>query len=142
MRRGFTLVEIVTAISILGILAVIFVTKWDTWLDRLAVARAGYEIAAFYQTARFGAIYRSSRVRIELTPDSLRAVYEGVADSTFLAVEGPAAQGVSLSASRAVIWVHPSGVGAAGANTKIVLRRGMAAESLTTSRIGRLKRWR
>jgi len=142
MRHGFSLVEMVMAVALLGLMMVILVTKWGGWLDRLAVSRAGAELAAFYQTAQLAASYRSTRVRIELGPDSLRAVYEGVADSTFLAEAGPRAQHVELTATRRVIWIHPGGFGAAGANTKVVLRRGLAAESLTTSRLGRLRRWR
>jgi hypothetical protein len=48
---------------------------------------------------------------------------------------------VSFRASRPVIRLYPNGFGLGAANTKIVLERGAAAESLTTSRLGRLKRW-
>ena len=96
----------------------------------------------FYHRARFAAIFRAQRVRIEFGQDSLRATLEGVEDSTFLVWPGPARHRVELTSSREVIRIHPNGFGWGGANTKLVVRRGMAAESLTTSRLGRLKRWR
>ncbi len=54
---------------------------------------------------------------------------------------GPARHGVTLTASRSVIRIYSNGMGLGAANTKLVVRRGAAAESLTTSRLGRLKRW-
>jgi hypothetical protein len=69
------------------------------------------------------------------------AVYEAALDSTFLVRPGPARHGVVLLASRAVIRLDPTGLGFGAANSTLVLRRGAVAESLTTSRLGRLKRW-
>lgn len=129
-------------LAIIGVLSALALPRTAGWLDRIAVSRAGGEIAAFYQTARFGAIFRSQRVRLELGPDSLRAVFEGPADSVFLRWPGPARHRVGLTVTRATIRIQSNGLGLGAANTKVVLRRGMAAESLTTSRLGRLKRWR
>jgi hypothetical protein len=110
-------------------------------LDGLAVRRAVDETMVFYGAARLGALVRGSRVRIEFTPDSMIAVYETSSDSVFLRRAGPAQNGVDLSSSRTVIRIHPNGIGSGGSNTKLVFRRGEYAESLTTSRLGRLKKW-
>ncbi len=142
MRRGVTLPELMVVLVLLGILAGMLVPRIGGWLDRLAVDRAAVELASFYHRARFAAVFRSRRVRLEFGPDSLRAVYETVTESTALTAPGPARHGVSLRVSRPVIRIHPNGVGWGAANTKLVLWRGAAAESLTTSRIGRIKRWR
>jgi hypothetical protein len=91
-------------------------------------------LAAFYELARLEAIYRAARVRLEFGAESLRAIL-------VLARTGPSRHGVGLSASRYVIRIHPNGLGFGGANTTLVLRRGSVRESLTTSRLGRL-RWR
>jgi hypothetical protein len=98
-------------------------------------------LVIFYGHARMSAIFRGRQVRLEFGPDTLRAVFEGVADSVFLVRPGPRRHGVSLRASRAVIRIYPNGLGRGAANTKLVVQRGVAAESLTTSRMGRLKRW-
>jgi prepilin-type N-terminal cleavage/methylation domain-containing protein len=141
MRTGVTLVELMVVLAVTGILTALALPRMSGWKDRLAVSRAGTELVSFYQTARLSAIYRSQRVRLELGGDSLRAVFEGATDSVFLRWPGPRQHGVRASVSRPVIWIQPNGLGFGAANTKIVLRRGAAAESLTTSRLGRLRRW-
>ena len=142
MRRGVTLAEMAMVLAIVGIVSAMAYPRVAGWLDRLAVSRATNEVAAFYQTARFSAILRAQRVRMEFRADSLIATFEGPSDSVFLHWPGPLHQGVMLTATRDSISIQPNGLGFGAANTKIVLRRGMAAESLTTSRVGRLKRWR
>jgi prepilin-type N-terminal cleavage/methylation domain-containing protein len=139
---GVTLIELAIVLAIAGLLAAVGVPRVSRWMDRLAVDRAGSEIAVFYARARLAAVFRSTRVRLEFSQDSLIAAYEGPADSAFLRWSGPARHGVSLEVTRPVIRIHPTGVGWGAANTKLVLTRGAAAESLTTSRLGRLKRWR
>ncbi len=142
MARGFTLIEVLTVVVIIGILAAIGTPRAVKTLDRLAVGRAMNETIAFYRTARLAAVLNGRRVRIEFSPDDLRAVFEGSSDSTFLVASGPATHGVSLKVSRPVIRFQATGLGLGGANTKLVLRRGAAADSLATSRLGRIRRIR
>ena len=141
MRRGVTLAELAVVLAIVGTLCALALPRVTRWLDWIAVDRATTEVASFYATARFAAIYRDQRVRLEFRADSLRAVFEGVTDSVFLRRPGPARRAVRLTASRAIVRIGPTGLGFGAANTKLVLRRGAVAESLTTSRLGRLKRW-
>jgi prepilin-type N-terminal cleavage/methylation domain-containing protein len=142
MRRGVTLLEMIMVLAMVGILCALAFPRVAGWLDELAVSRATNEVASFYQTARIGAVFHSQRVRLEFDPDTLRAVFEGWPEAEYLTWPGPARLGVSLMASRVAIRIQPNGLGLGAANTKLVLRRGMAAESLTTSRLGRLRRWR
>jgi Tfp pilus assembly protein FimT len=142
MKKGFSIIEIVAILALMGIILSMVVPKAAKGFDRLRVGNATAAVASFYGGARFGAILRGTPVRIEFGADSLRAFYEGGADSLFLFVDGPAHHGVNMIVSRNVIRIHPNGVGWGGANTKLVLWRGEAAESLTTSRLGRMKRWR
>jgi prepilin-type N-terminal cleavage/methylation domain-containing protein len=140
VRRGVTLPEIATVLAIIGVVATVAAPHVGRWRDRTAVRRAATEMAAFYELARLEAIYRAARVRLEFGTDSLRAVLEDGSDSVVLARAGPSRHGVSFTASRSVIRIHPNGLGFGGANTTLVLRRGSVRESLTTSRLGRL-RW-
>jgi prepilin-type N-terminal cleavage/methylation domain-containing protein len=141
MPRGFSLIELVATMTVAGILLALAVPRWAQFEDGVAVRQAALEVATFYQAARHAAIRRATRVRIELQRDSLRAVFEGATDSTFLVWAGPSRHGVGLDATRAVIRLNPTGLGYGAANSTIVLQRGAVAESLTTSRLGRLKRW-
>lgn len=141
MHRGVTLVEVLMVVTLVGVLSALGAPRVFRVQDRIVVGRAAADAASFYHTARYGAILRARTVRIEFGADTLRAVYEGMADSTFLLRPGPRRHGVSLAVSRAVIRVGPNGIGYGAANTTLVLRRGEAADTLTTSRLGRLKRW-
>jgi prepilin-type N-terminal cleavage/methylation domain-containing protein len=141
MSRGFSLLELLVVLVIVGVLVALVAPRWATQRDRLAVHRATTEVAGFYHAARYAAILRARQVRLEFATNALHATYEGRADSTFLVRAGPGRHGVTLEASRPVIRIGPDGLGAGAANTRLVLRRGAAADTLTTSRLGRLRRW-
>lgn len=136
-----TLPELLAVLALIAILAALAVPRVVSRADRVAVRRVAVELERFYDRARLEAMYRGSRVRLEFDPDALRAVLEDGSDSVALLRTGPASHGVVLTSSRPVIRIHPNGLGAGGANTRLVVRRGSAAESLTTSRLGRLRRW-
>lgn len=139
--RGMSLVELVIVMGMVGLLTLVSAPRLARWRDRHAVHRAVYELAALHDRARFAAIARATRVRLELSAAEVRAVYEGATDSLAFVWPGPARHGVQARFSRTVLRVGPLGLGLGGSNTKVVLWRGAAAESLTTSRLGRLKRW-
>ncbi len=142
MTRAFTLTEVLIVIIILGIVAGLAAPRAAKWRDRMAVNRAADEMALFYQRVRFGAVLKSATVRIEFGSDRLTAESENPSVDLTLSVPGPARRRVDLEVSRPIIRLHPNGLGLGPANTKLVLRRGEAAESLTVSRLGRLKRWK
>jgi prepilin-type N-terminal cleavage/methylation domain-containing protein len=148
MQRGFTLLEIAAALVILGVFAALIGPRVNSWSDRIAVGRAMEDFRSVYLKARMAAIYGSVRVRVVISSDSLVAVAEtgpsvaeNATDSVLFRIRGPNYHGVSMVATRNLIRFYPIGIGLGGSNTKIVLRRGVAAESLTVSRLGRLKRW-
>lgn len=133
--------ELVMATVVMGLVLLVAMPIARAWRDQSAVRLATSETMAFYHAARHAALVRGTRVRVRFAQDSLVAVFEGVRDSAFLNRPGPGVHGVTLTASRWEFRIHPNGLGRAGANTALVLRRGEAAESLTTSRLGRLRRW-
>jgi len=140
MRRGFSLLELVVVLGVTGTLLALsgprLVRRWES----AVVRQASGEAISFYHTGRYAAILRATRVRLEFGPDTLKAVYEGLTDSTFLKRPGPSRLGVALTASRPVIEIAPNGLGWGAANTTLIFRRGTAADTLTTSRLGRLRR--
>ena len=141
MWRGFSIVEVAVVLGIVGLGLVLMSPGLASWLDSIATRRAAEEVMGFYHQARFAALVQATPVRIDFDSDTLRAAYEGGRDSTFLLVPGPAHYGVVFTVSRSTIRIQANGWGWGVANTKLVFRRGAAAESLTTSRLGRMKRW-
>ena len=135
------MIELTIVLVVVGVLTGLAAPRIAGYVDRLAVNRAEAETAAFYNRARIAAVYRAVRVRICFAGDSLTAVAEGATDSIVGKVRGPERYGVALTASRAEIRLYPNGLGLGAANTKLVFRRGTAADSLTISRLGRLRRW-
>lgn len=135
------MLEMSIVLVVIGVMTGLAAPRLAGYVDRIAVKRAENETAAFYGRARIAAVYRAVRVRIGFTGDSLYAIAEGVVDSSIERIPGPIRHGVTLTASRAVIRIYPNGLGLGAANTKLVFRRGEAADSVTISRLGRLRRW-
>jgi Tfp pilus assembly protein FimT len=134
-------VETVIVLALMGVLALVAVPRVRDWQDRLAVDRATAEVMAFYSRARIAGVMRAAAVEVVFRGDTLVARLRWGRDSLTLGMPGPTRRRVTLAASRSRIRLQANGVGWGAANTKLVLRRGAAAESLTTSRLGRLKRW-
>lgn len=141
MQKGVTLLELLTVLALLGFIAGLAAPALVGWSDRLSVGRAVEEVMGFHRRARLQAVFGSLFVREAITPDSMIATVLGAPDSVIARGAGPRRLGVSLVASRSVIRIYPNGLGLGGSNTKIVLRKGAAAESLTVSRLGRIRRW-
>ena len=142
MRRGFSLIELILGLALLGILCAVAIPRLGDQLDRLAVRRAVGEAWSFYQAARFSALVRGSAVRLHFRPDSLIAAYELARDSVFLSRPGPGQDRVEMLGSKLVTRLHANGLGAGAANLTLTFRRGRYQEKLTLSRLGRLRRWR
>ena len=141
MRHGFTLLEISIVLVVGALLAALVFPSARRTLDQIATDRASSEVLMFYNEVRMAAVSRATAVEIAFSEDTLWATYRGVRDSLFRVVPGPARFGVSMDVRRSIIMIYPTGLGWGAANTKLVFRRGEAAESLTTSRLGRIKRW-
>lgn len=137
MRSGLTLLEILIACTVLGLMAAVAVPSVRGSLDRMAVRRAGAEMVRFYREARVLAIRRAAPVRVRLDQDSLVGT---LAETMVLNRAGPGAFGVKLTVTRSEFAFGPAGVAWGPANTRITLRRGAAVDEYVTSRLGRLRR--
>jgi Tfp pilus assembly protein FimT len=141
MGKGFTLLELTFAIFVILTIVGLAFPRISGTFDQIATDRALSEVLSFYHEARLAAIWRSTAVEIEFGEDTLRATFKGLSDSLFVTAPGPQSHRVQMVVSRRKIRIYPTGIGWGAANTKLVFTRGAAAESLTTSRLGRVKRW-
>lgn len=133
--------ELLTVTVILGVLASVVTPPLARWLDRAAVHEGSDRYAALHETTRQLAIARGSLARLELQPALKSATVSwrraGTAWDTILSRPLGSAR---LLASRRIITFGPHGIGFGASNTRIIFSRGAAAETLTVSRTGRLKR--
>src|SRR5262249_22726935 len=111
---------------------------WD-WLE---TERAARDVMTALAVGRNGAVMQSTRARIIIASDTLRIdrLFAGGL-TPWWRRPGPASHGVTLEVSNPIVTFGPTGMGWGVSNTRIVLRRGSQAETITTSRVGRVKRW-
>jgi len=141
MRYGYSLIELITVVVLMVIIAAIALPPLARQLDAAAVNEAAERYLSAHHSARKLAMARGRLVRLEL--DTARG-------TAALAVRRPPAGWdtveirpfgtAQLETSQPVITFAPWGVGFGLSNSRIVFRRGQAAETLTVSRTGRVRR--
>lgn len=139
--RGVTLPELLIVLVIVGVIAAIIVPPLGRTLDRIAVEEAASRYRALHEQARSLAISRARPSRVELDSARREAVIalrrsQAIWDTVDVRSLGRA----RLSASQTMVTFSPLGIGFGASNTRIVFTSGAAAETVTVSRTGRLKR--
>jgi Tfp pilus assembly protein FimT len=140
--RGATLPELTSVILILGVMASVAVPPARRFVDRASVAAAADRYSAAHELTRHTAIARGRLARYEVDRGALRLTLSlrnprGTWDTLRLFHLGE----VQLTVSQPTVTFNPLGIGSGASNTTVVLSRGAAAETLTVSRTGRLRRW-
>ena len=139
--RGFTLVELIVVLLILSVAASLSVPRLGSALDRIATDAAARDVTTALATARAAAVLQGTRARLRIAADSLRVDRESAQGwEPYARWPGPAASGVDLRVSNPEIVFGPLGLGWGLANTRVELRRGSQIETITTSRLGRVRR--
>jgi Tfp pilus assembly protein FimT len=139
MRPGTTLVEVGIVLALAALVLAMGLPRWRDYLDRAAVAAASNSAAAALDAARHAAARGGilTAVRVDQTRNSL-TVSSG--SDTLLLLPLGRVHSVTLRASRDSITFAPNGFGYGAANTRLIIVRGAAAETLTVSRLGRIRR--
>lgn len=137
--RAFTLLELVLVLCILGVVTAIATPKLLGALDHIAARGAVSDAAAMLSLARQLALTRSVRTTVSI--DTATAVITIRAGPLLThSRDERAAHGVRLSASRASVTYTQLGTALGVSNLTLVATRGAAAETLTVSRLGRVRR--
>lgn len=139
MRRGATLPELILALAIVGILGTIVIPRAVGLRDRMSVRAAALETVSTFALARRWAISRSSRTAITFDTATAAVIVRSFSD-TIARRRLASSHGVTLSASRDSMAYAPNGLGYGASNLTVVLRRGVAAETIVVSRLGRVRR--
>ena len=142
MSKGFTLLEMMVVLAIVGVLLGIWLPRAARLQDWLEAERAARDVTTALAVGRNGAVMQSTRARIEIAPDTFRIDrLEPCGWTPWWRLPGPASHRVMLEVSNPIVTFGPTGMGWGVSNTRIVLRRGSQAETITTSRVGRVKWW-
>ncbi len=139
MPRGFTLFELVLVLTLVGVVTSIAVPGIARARDRAAVHGATSALVSALADARHQSLRWQRRTAIRFDTAAARAVVHAGTD-TLERVELRALFQVSLDATRDSIAFYPTGLGYGAANTRLIVARGIAAETVTVSRAGRVKR--
>jgi len=141
--RGATLLELLTVLVIVAIMTTIAVPPVSRALDQAAASTAADRYAALFEASRDLAVAHARFTRLAL--DSIRGeatIEERGASGTWDPVRSWELGGsVRVAGTMPAVVFSPVGVGWGFSNGRVILARGAAAETLTVSRTGRLKRW-
>ena len=137
-RCGATLFELVVLVTLVGILAGFSLPPFKRGYDRLETRSAAQEALTAFFVARASAIAagKPADVIIDATRARLRVV---TGDDTVLAIPVGTRHGVAVAASRQSMTYTASGLGYGGANLRVIVSRGAAAETVYVSREGRAR---
>jgi prepilin-type N-terminal cleavage/methylation domain-containing protein len=142
MRRGFSLPELLVVLGIIAVVVLLAIPRLGGMLDWAAVDGAARDVTTALAVTRGAAISQSTLARLEIGPDSLLIDLRQNGNwAPYRRYPGPASHGVQLEVSNPEVTFAPNGLGWGTANSTITLQRGDRVERVTTSRVGRVKRW-
>ena len=137
-RSGTTFIEQLAVLTLFGILAAIAVRSGATLLDQAAVSASARAAADALSTARDLAVSSGRRIAVRIDQDKARLVVHSANDTLSRHLLG-ANHKVSIESSRDSMAYAASGLGWGASNLRLVVRRGSASDTLTVSRLGRVK---
>jgi Tfp pilus assembly protein FimT len=139
MRTGTSVLEVLIAVALITLLAGFAAPSLAALRDRAAVQSASTELVSALATARHLAVARRTRTAVRLDDVRGTAIVIAYADTIHRRDLG-AAHRVTLEVTRDSIAYGPTGRGYGAANTRIIVSRGRAADTITVSRLGRVRR--
>ena len=126
-------------LTIVGVLATMAIGRTSVLRDRMSVRAAATETVATFALARRWSVSRATRTAIAIDTASASLVVRSYAD-TIAHRRLASSHGVSVSTTRDSMAYAPNGLGYGASNLTIVLQRGLAAETIYVSRLGRVRR--
>jgi Tfp pilus assembly protein FimT len=137
-RTGATLVEQTVILAVLGVLAALAFRSMSDVLAAMAVRAAARDVRDVFASAREHAVASGVRTAVQIDPGSAQVTaYAGVDTVTSRPVG--ALHGVAIRSSRDSMAYSPAGLGYGAANLSIILERHAHAETVTVSRLGRVR---
>jgi Tfp pilus assembly protein FimT len=136
-RRGALLLELVLTLALVGVVMAVAVPSLRTIIDRMSVTGATHDVVLGLWAARNAATMRGDYASFVV--DAARGRVRVLSGNDTLFVRDLAAsRGVTVAVTRDSITYAPTGLGYGAANTRIIVSRGRRADTITTSRLGRV----
>lgn len=129
--------ELLVVLLVLGALLAVAVPRGARVLDRVVVWTVRQEAARLFALARGHALAAGRATAVTVDTAGARVVVHAGTDT--LARGAWREAGVTLAATRDSMAYAPDGLGVGAANLRLVLRRGDAADTLSVSRLGRVR---
>jgi type II secretory pathway pseudopilin PulG len=135
---GATLIETVIVLGLIGLVAGITIPPAARLLDGIRLRSATSEVVSLFATARNIAILHSTHATVKVDEKAgVVALY--TPRDTLHVRRLHASYGVTLDATRDSVSYGPTGMGYGAANTRIIITLGARADTITTSRLGRVR---
>ncbi|MEO6865959.1 MAG: GspH/FimT family pseudopilin [Gemmatimonadaceae bacterium] len=138
-RSGFSLLELVVVATIIGVAAGVAIPRTRYLIERIAVRGAADDAAAMLELARHTAMMRGDRISVDIDSAPARLTMRAGND-TLRRRDEKAIHGVRYAATRPSVVYSQLGMGFGVSNLTLVVTRGTAAETVTVSRLGRVRR--
>ncbi|MBV6522233.1 MAG: hypothetical protein MNPFHGCM_02379 [Gemmatimonadaceae bacterium] len=139
MKNGFTLTQVTVAIALVSLMAGVTMPRFSRFRDRLSVHSATMDVVSALSRARAIAFERSVRAAVTFDVPSATLAIHSYGDTLDVRPLG-ALYGVSIRASRDSVTYARNAMGFGASNTRVIVARGAIAETVTVSRLGRVKR--
>ena len=138
-RTAFTLLEITLVLAVTALVLALAAPRLSALRDRAAVRGAVDEIGASFSAARAAAI--AQRTSVAVVFDTARGVIQvRFAGRSLMHRALGATYGITLACNRDSAVYDARGLGYGVTNLTLVVRRGGMVDTLTMSRLGRV-RW-
>jgi prepilin-type N-terminal cleavage/methylation domain-containing protein len=138
MRDGYTLLELMLVLLLVGLTTLAVMRGLHAMVDRAEARNAVRASGALMNRARNEAMAQQTLVSVQI--DTISGVLALVArGGSITTLPVGAMHGVALSTTRDSVTYDVRGLGFGTANLTLVARRGVAAETLVVSRLGRVR---
>lgn len=138
-RRGSTLIEQLWLLVVSGVVLSATVVGGARLLDAAVVRGAASDVADLFAIARDQAVATGKRTAVHIDMSSGRLIIHADVD-TLMRLELAQSRSVSVIATRDSMAYAASGLGYGASNLRMIVRRGASADTITVSRLGRVKR--
>ena len=138
-RNGSTLIEQLLLLVVLSVCLAIVTRAGVRVLDAATVHGAARDVSELFAMARDRAMATGTRTAVQFDHRAHRVLVNAGTD-TFARLDLASGRAVLLNATRDSMAYLSSGLGYGAANLRVILSRGASADTITVSRLGRVRR--